>query len=162
MHELVYQHMARARYWKMTPDDMDNLTYDPGKLLNWDIKCVRMPEDEAIFIGIFTYRHGTPLDYTPVHGLVYYHNHISSKELPKITRHLRERYGGKETVKGDRVFLADSKVFFDPAGIAELARSMAETFDTVPTITLEFEGMSQDDMRAAGLPDSKLLPIPGK
>lgn len=154
--------MARARYWKMTPEEVAKLTYDEKRLLNWDIKCVRQPEEEAIFVGVFMYRHGTPLDYTPIRGIVYYHNHIPEEELPKITRHLRNRYGGKESKKGDRTFLVDSKEFYDPAGIAELALSMQESFDTRAVITLEFEGMDQDAMRKAGLPDSKLLPIPGK
>lgn len=154
--------MARARYWKMTPAEVAELSYDEKFLLNWDIKCTRQPEEDAIFIGVFMYRHGTPLDYTPIKGIVFYHNHIPNNEIPRITRHLRDRYGGKETKKGDRVFLADSKQFYDPVGISSLALSMEETFDTKTVITLEFEGMSQEEMRDAGLPDSKLLPIPGK
>ncbi|MXX21292.1 MAG: hypothetical protein F4Y82_01485 [Cenarchaeum sp. SB0665_bin_23] len=154
--------MARARYWKMTPAEVAELSYDEKFLLNWDIKCTRQPEEDAIFIGVFMYRHGTPLDYTPIKGIVFYHNHIPNNEIPRITRHLRDRYGGKETKKGDRVFLADSKQFYDPVGISSLALSMEKTFDTKTVITLEFEGMSQEEMRDAGLPDSKLLPIPGK
>jgi len=42
--------MARMRYWKLTSDEMDNLAYDESKLLNWEIKCIREPEDEAHFI----------------------------------------------------------------------------------------------------------------
>jgi hypothetical protein len=60
------------------------------------------------------------------------------------------------------VFLTGSKEFYDPAGISSLALSMEESFNTKSVITLEFEGMSQEAMRNAGLPDSKLLPIPGK
>lgn len=154
--------MARARYWKMTPEEVAGLSYDEQRLLNWDIKCVRPPEEEAIFIGVFMYKRGTPLDYTPIHGVVFYHNHIPNEEIPRITKHLKDMYGGKETKKGDRVFLADSKEFYDPASISSLALSMQETFDTIATITLEFEGMSQEEMHDAGLPDAKLLPIPSK
>lgn len=154
--------MARARYWKLSPDEVDALSYDIESLLNWEIKCVRAPEEDAIFIGIFMYRKGTPLDYTPIHGIAYYHNHIPSDELPRISRHLRDMYGGKETRKGDRVFLEGSQEIYEPARLASLARSMEETFMTKSVITLEFENLTQEQMRTAGLPDSKLLPIPGK
>lgn len=144
----------------MTSEEVAKVTYDADRLLNWEIKCIRAPEEDAIFIGVFMYRHGTPLDYTPIKGIVYYHNHIEKSELPKITRHLRNRYGGKETQKGDRVFLAGSKEIYDPIELASLARSMEETFNTKSVITLEFDGLTQEQLRAAGLPDSKLLPIP--
>ena len=39
--------MARSRYWKITSDEMDGFSYDESKLLNWEIKCVREPEEEA-------------------------------------------------------------------------------------------------------------------
>ena len=154
--------MARARYWKMTPAEVADLTYNTSRLLNWDIKCVRAPEEDAIFIGIFMYRQGTPLDYTPIRGIVYYHNHIESSELPSITRYLQDKYGGKEIKKGDRTFLSGSREIYKPSEIASLAQGMEEKFSTKAVITLEFEGLSQDEMRAAGLPDAKLLPIPGK
>ena len=154
--------LARARYWKMTPDETEKLSYDEQRLLNWEIKCTRPPEEQAVFIGVFMYRNGTPLDYTPMHGVVYYHNNLEPEEIPPITGYLRGRYGGKESKKGNRIFLDGSREFFDPAEIADLARSMETRFNTNSIITLEFDGMSQEEMRAAGLPDSKLLPIPSK
>lgn len=154
--------MARARYWKLTADEVAGFSYDQDRLLNWEIKCTRQPEEDAVFIGVFMYRNGTPLDYTPMKGVVYYHNHVPREDLPKITRHLQDRYGGDETKKGDRVFLSGSREFFDPAEIAALARSMEDAFDTKAVITLEFEGLTQDQMRDAGLPDAKLLPVPGR
>ena len=152
--------MARSRYWKITPDEVAKVAYDADRLLNWEIKCTRAPEQDAIFIGVFMYRHGTPLDYASIKGIVFYHNHIERSEISKITRHLRDRYGGKETQKGDRVFLAGSKEIYEPAELASLARSMEKTFNTKSVITLEFDGLTQDQLRAAGLPDAKLLPIP--
>lgn len=154
--------MARARYWKLTPDEVGALSYDQDRLLNWEVKCTRRPEEDAIFIGVFMYRNGTPLDYVPTKGVVYYHNHISSDELPKITGYLRERYGGKEAKKGDRVFLTGSREFYDPAEIASLARSMQDEFDATAVISLEFDGLTQEQMRDSGLPDAKLLPVPGR
>ena len=55
--------MGRSRYWKLTADEVEKLRHDPGKILNWEIKGIRKPEEEAKFIGVFTYRKGTPLDY---------------------------------------------------------------------------------------------------
>ncbi|MCH7877123.1 MAG: hypothetical protein IIA20_02630, partial [Thaumarchaeota archaeon] len=60
--------MARTRYWKITSDEMDNFSYDENKLLNWEIKCIREPEVEAHFIGVFMYRNGTAYDYESVKG----------------------------------------------------------------------------------------------
>ena len=154
--------MGRARYWKLTPDEVEKFTYNEDKLLNWDIKCIREPEDQAIFIGIFLYRNGTPYDYEEIKGICYYHNHIERKELPEITKFLKERYGGEQMEKGDRIFLKDSKQFFSPKEIASLAKEMESKFKTKATITLEFQDMTQDEMKEGGLPDAKLLPIPGK
>ena len=40
----------RMRYWKITAEETDTFTYDESKLLNWEIKCIREPEEEAHFI----------------------------------------------------------------------------------------------------------------
>ena len=37
----------RMRYWKVTAEETDNFDYDESKLLNWEIKCIREPEEEA-------------------------------------------------------------------------------------------------------------------
>ena len=154
--------MARSRYWKITPDEMEKFAYDQSKVLNWDIKCIREPESDAIFIGVFLYKHGTPFDYKPIKGIAYYHNHIPRKELPEITKFLKDKYGGKELEKGDRIFLEDSEQFFDPKEIASLAKEIESKFRTKTTITIEFEGLNQEQLKEAGLPEAKLLPIPGK
>ena len=71
--------MVRSRYWKITSDEMADFKYDESKLLNWEIKCVREPEDEAHFIGVFMYRNGTAFDYEAVKGICYFHNNIEKK-----------------------------------------------------------------------------------
>ena len=63
--------------------------------------------------------------------------------------------------KGERVFLKDSKEIYAPKEIASLAKEMELKFNTKPIITLEFRDLSQEEMKEAGLPESKLLPIPG-
>ncbi len=68
--------VVKSRYWKLTPDEIETFTYDVEKLINWEIKCIREPEEEAIFIGVFLYRHGTPHDYESIKGICMYYNHI--------------------------------------------------------------------------------------
>ena len=141
---------------------MEKFSYNPDKLLNWDIKCTKQPEEEARFIGIFLYRNGTPYDYESIKGITYFYNNIARSELPSITKFLQDRFGGKEMEKGERIFLKDSKEIFTGKEIASLAREMESKFHTKAVITLEFSDLSQEEMKESGLPESKLLPIPGK
>lgn len=151
---------GRMRYWKITSDELSGYTYDEKNLLNWEVKCVREPENEAHFIGVFMYRHGTAYDYESVRGICYFHNNIDRKELPVITSFLQGKFGGKDMEKGDRVFLKGSKEIFSAKDIASLAKEMESKFNTKAIISLEFEGITADALKAAGLPESKLLPIP--
>ena len=96
--------MPRSRYWKLTTDEVKKLTYNPDKVLNWEIKGLRKPESDAKFIGIFLFKHGTPYNYEEIHGIVYYHNNINRKELPNITKFLKKKFGGEQIEKGERVF----------------------------------------------------------
>ena len=153
---------GRSRYWKLTADEVEKLTHDPGKILNWEIKGVRKPEEEAKFIGVFTYRKGTPLDYEMKKGIVYYHNNIDRKEIPEITKFLEERYGGDKIEKGERIFLDGSKEIYEGKDIAELARALDERFDTTSVVSIELEDVTQEQLKEWGYPDAKLLPIPGK
>jgi len=154
--------LSKQRYWKITPDEIEKFTYDEDKILNWEIKCIRDPEEKAIFIGLFLYRHGTPFDYESVKGITYYYNNIPRSELPSITKFLQDRYGGKEMEKGDRIFLKDSKEIFSSKEIATLAREMETNFNTTAVISLEFQDLTPEEIKKSGMPESKLLPIPGK
>lgn len=154
--------MSKQRYWKITPEEIETFSYDESKLLNWEIKCVREPEDQAQFIGVFMYRHGTPFDYESVKGITYYYNNISRSELPSITKFLQDKFGGKEMEKGERIFLKDSKEIYSGKDIAQLAKEMESKFNAKPIISLEFRDLEQEEAKDSGLPESKLLPIPGK
>ena len=154
--------MSRSRYWKLTADEVEGLTYDPKKILIWEIKGIREPEEDAKFIGIFQYRNGSPMDYEEIHGIVYYHNNIERKDLPAITKFLKDRFDGKEIEKGERIFLKDSKEIYTGKEISKLAKEFESKFNVKTEITLEFEDMTQDEQSEAGLPEAKLLPIPGK
>jgi len=150
----------RMRYWKITAEDTDSFDYDESNLLNWEIKCIREPEVEAHFIGVFMYRNGTAYDYESVKGICYFHNNIDREELPEITKFLQSKFEGKEMEKGDRIFLKDSKQIFSSKEIGKLAKEMEIKFNTKAIISLEFEDISAEQLKEAGMPESKLLPIP--
>ena len=154
--------MVRFRYWKLTSDDVKKLTHDPEKILNWEIKGVKKPEDVAKFIGIFLYRNGTPYDYETINGIVYYHNNVDRNELPAITKFLKERFGGEEIEKGERIFLKNSKEIYSGKEIGELAEECDAKFNTKSVISIELADVTQNELKEWGYPDSKLLPIPGK
>ncbi|MEE8181096.1 MAG: hypothetical protein V3T67_04570 [Nitrosopumilaceae archaeon] len=154
--------MARSRYWKITSDEMDSFAYDESKLLNWEIKCMREPEEKAIFIGVFMYKHGTAYDYESVKGICFYYNNIDIDEVPKITSFLKGKFNGKEMEKGERIFLKDSKEIYSSKDIGDLAKEMESKFNTKAIISLEFEDLTNDQLKESGLPEAKLLPIPGK
>ncbi len=154
--------MPKQRYWKITPDEIEKFVYNEDKLLNWEIKCVKDPEEEARFIGVFLYRNGTPFDYESIKGITYYHNNIPRSELSSVTKFLQDRFDGKEMEKSERVFLKGSREIYSGKEIAALAREIETNFNTKAVITLEFKDLTQEEMKDGGLPESKLLPIPGK
>ena len=152
--------MSRFRYWKLTFDEIEKLTYDPEKLLNWDIKCIREPEEDAIFFGVFLYRNGTPHDYEAKKGLVYYYNNIEREELPSITQFLKKRFGGDIKEKGERIFLEGSKEIYTSTDIAKLAKDLEESLKVSTIITMEIHDTTQEQLKEWGFPEAKLLPIP--
>ena len=154
--------LSKSRYWKLTSDEVEKLTYDQNKVLNWEIKCIREPEDKAIFFGVFLYRNGTPFDYESIKGIVYYYNNIERKELPSITKFLKNKFGGSELEKGERVFLKGSKEIYSGRDIASLAKEIDSKFNTKSVITIEFQDLTEQEQKESGLPEAKLLPIPGK
>lgn len=154
--------MPRMRYWKLTIDEVEKLTYDENKVLNWEIKFTHEPEEDAKFIGVFLYRNGTPKDYESVKGVTYYYNNIDRKELPGITKFLKKKFEGKETEKGERVFLEGSKEIYSGKDIANLAKELESRLSAKAVITIEFQDISEQEQKDAGLPEEKLLPIPTK
>jgi len=152
--------MSRFRYWKLTFSEVEKLTYDPSKILNWDIKCIREPEEDAVFFGVFLYRNGTPYDYEAKKGLVYYYNNIERDELPSITQFFKKRFGGESKEKGERIFLEGSKEIYDSSDIAKLAKELEESMEVSTIITMEIHDTTQEQLKDWGFPEAKLLPIP--
>ena len=152
--------MSKFRYWKLTYGDVEKLTYNSDKILNWEIKCVREPEDEAKFIGVFLYRNGTPLDYESKKGIVYYYNNIERKELPSITKFLKDRFNGNILEKGERIFLEGSNEIYNPIDIANLAKDLENKLEAKSIISMELHDTTQEELKEWGFPEAKLLPIP--
>ena len=152
--------MSKFRYWKLTYGDVEKLTYDSSKILNWEIKCIREPEDEAKFIGVFLYRNGTPHDYESKKGIVYYHNNIDRNELPSITKFLKNKFNGNIVEKSERIFLEGSKEIYEPRDIASLAKELEGELNANPVISMELDDTTQEELKEWGFPEAKLLPIP--
>jgi len=154
--------MPRMRYWKLTIEEVEKLSYDESKVLNWEIKCTREPEEEAKFVGVFLYKNGTPKDYEAIKGITYYYNNIERNELSGITKFLKNKFGGKDVEKGERIFLEDSKEIYSGKDIAELAEELESKLNAKAVITIEFQDISEQEQKDSGLPEAKLLPIPSK
>jgi len=154
--------MPRMRYWKLTIEEVEKLSYDESKVLNWEIKCSREPEEEAKFVGVFLYKNGTPKDYEAIKGITYYYNNIDRNELSGITKFLKNKFGGKDVEKGERIFLEGSKEIYSGKDIAELAEELESKLNAKAVITIEFQDISEQEQKDSGLPEAKLLPIPSK
>ena len=152
--------LSRFRYWKLTSEEVKKLNYNTDNVLNWEIKCVREPEDEAKFIGVFLYRNGTPYDYSVKKGIAYYYNNIDRDELPNITKFLKSKFNGKVIEKGERVFLDGSDEIYSSKDISNLAKELEEKFRVKPIISMELNDTTQEELNEWGFPEAKLLPIP--
>jgi hypothetical protein len=153
--------VSRHRYWKITADEISKADYDQAKVLNWEIKGVREPEDQAIFIGVFLYRHGTPHDYNPIKGIAFYYNNVKRSEIGEVTKFLKDKFGGSEMEKGERIFLEGSKEIYSGKEIGQLAKDLESRFKLKAIISIEFKDITEEERKRSGLADAKLLPIPG-
>jgi hypothetical protein len=154
--------VSRHRYWKLTADEISKADYDQNKVLNWEIKGVREPEDQAIFIGVFMYRNGTPHDYEMIKGVVFYYNNVQKNDVEQVTKFLKDKFGGTERHKGERIFLADSKEIYSGKDLGQLAKDLETKFKLKAIISIEFQDITEEERKKSGLADAKLLPIPGK
>ncbi|RNJ77494.1 MAG: hypothetical protein D9C04_03070 [Nitrosopumilus sp. B06] len=152
--------MARLRYWKVTAEEMLTITYDQEKLINWEIKCLK--SDAERFVGVFLYRNGTPYDYESIKGVCLYYNNIEKAEVGRVTAALEKKFGGKEMQKSERIFLKGSKEIYSAAEIGALAIQLEKDLEAKAVISLEFENTTAEQLKDSGLPEAKLLPIPGE
>jgi hypothetical protein len=153
---------VRHRYWKITSDEMEKADFDPVKVLNWEIKGVHEPEEDAIFVGVFQYRNGTPWDYDSIKGITMYHNNVKKDTVNEAIKFLKDKFGGEQKEKGERIFLVGSKEFYSAKEIGGLAKQLEAKFALKASISIEFADISEEERKKSGLADAKLLPIPGK
>ena len=153
---------VRHRYWKITSDEMEKADFDPAKVLNWEIKGIKEPEDQEIFVGVFMYKNGTPWDYDSIKGITMYHNNLKKEMVNEVVKFLKDKYGGDQKEKSERIFLVGSKEIYSPKEIGALAKQLESKFDLKAVISIEFGDISEDERKKSGLADAKLLPIPGK
>ncbi|MFM8659691.1 MAG: hypothetical protein ACKOCQ_07165 [Candidatus Nitrosotenuis sp.] len=154
--------VVRSRYWKITSDEMEKAEFDPAKVLNWEIKGIQEPEEDAKFIGVFSYRNGTPWDYDSIKGITMYHNNIKKDTVTESVKFIKDKFGGEQKEKGERVFLVDSKEIYSAKDIGSLAKQLESKFSLKASISIEFADISEEERKKSGLADAKLLPIPGK
>ena len=152
--------MSRLRYWKLTVEDLRKAQFDPKKVLVWEIKCSM--DDQGTHFGVFCYRNGTPWDYASIHGIVFYHNQIVQEEVNRITKFLKDKFGGEPAEKGSRIFLKNSREIYQPKEIADLAVQLGDTFEGSTELTVELENFSVPEQELCSLPSCKILPIQGK
>ena len=152
--------MTRCRYWRLSIEELKKVTYDPKKVLVWEIKCAK--DDSGTHFGVFIYRNGTPWDYKEIKGIAFYYNMISRDEVHKISEFLKSKFGGDPKEKGERVFLVDSQEIYSPGEIANLATEIGNKFETSVEISVELENFTPQEQEQSNFPSSKLLPIPGK
>lgn len=155
----VLSRVSRFRYWQLTPDELTKATYDENKVLVWEIKCTKKDAD---LFGVFCYKNGTPVDYSVVNGIAYYHNNIPKHELDEITKFLKDKFGGDFQEKGSRIFLNGSKEIYSPKDIASLASELESKFQVSVDLSMEFQDFTPEEQEQSQLPKAKILPIPGK
>ena len=152
--------MSRCRYWRLSIEELKKVTYDPKKVLVWEIKCAK--DDSGAHFAVFTYRNGTPWDYKEIKGIVFYYNMILRDEVDKISEFLKAKFGGDPKEKGERVFLIGSREIYSSNDIADLASEIENKFETSVEISVELENFTPQEQEQSNFPSSKLLPIPGK
>ena len=130
--------------------------------MNWEIKGVQEPEEDAKFIGVFQYRNGAPWDYDSIKGIVMYHNNIKKETVGESVKFIKDKFGGEQKEKGERVFLVGSKELYSAKDIGALAKQLESKFTLKAYISIEFDDISEEERKKSGLADAKLLPIPGK
>ena len=152
--------MSRLRYWKLSVEELRKAQYDPKKVLVWEIKGSK--DDQGTHFGVFCYRNGTPWNYTSVHGIVFYYNMIKRDEVEKLAKFLKDKFGGEQAEKGERIFFKNSREIYLPKDIADLAVELEKTFEVSTELTVELENFSAPEQEQSNLPANKILPIPGK
>jgi hypothetical protein len=87
---------------------------------------------------------------------------IKRDEVEKLAKFLKDKFGGEQAEKGERIFLKGSREIYLPKDIAELAAELEKTFEVSTELTVELENFSVPEQEKSNLPANKILPIPGQ
>ena len=150
----------RIRYWRLNTTEVLKANYPVEKVNHWDIKSTI---GEYQQFGVFWFKHGTPYDKEPIHGICFYYNEIPQQTVLDLIDFLKSKLGGKVIYKQTRVFLQDSKEFAGSQSIGKLATELSLKFNVTIEITIEFEKVTEKEKveNSLDLPSNKALPIVG-
>ncbi len=143
----------RILYWHLTPMEVLARPYPVEKLLYWEVRGYFSQDS---YFSIYWFKAGIPYDKEPIVGLAFYTfncNHIENGML----RFLVERFRGEVMRRGNRVFIAYADVRSDNVSLADLATEVADRFKSVCEIWLEFDGLSDEEVKH--LYTAKAIPI---
>ncbi len=146
--------MARVLYWHLTPQEVLARPYPVDKLLHWEIRCILSNES---YSSVYWFKAGVPYDKEPILGIAFYANGISKELEEKMIKFLQGKVGGTLMRRSYRTFFSDARIRIDNEYIARLALSMDEEFNARSEIWLEFDGLSDDEVKS--LYTAKAIPV---
>lgn len=146
--------MARVLYWHLTPQEVLAKPYPVGKLLHWEIRCIISKES---YSSIYWFKAGVPYDKEPILGLAFYAIGISKELEDEMIEFIHGKVGGRLMRRGERTFFADARIGIDNEYVAGFALSMEDKFDARCEIWLEFDLLSDDEVKS--LYTAKAVPI---
>ncbi len=135
----------RVLYWHLTPQEVLARSYPIEKLLYWEVRGYFSQES---YFSIYWFKHGVPYDKEPIVGIVVYIIGFNEHAERSIVEFLHHRFGGEVMRRGYRTFIAFANVRIDNESVARLALDVAERFKVVCEIWLEFDNLSEDEVKA--------------
>ncbi|MEM3121690.1 MAG: hypothetical protein QXT78_04885 [Candidatus Nitrosocaldus sp.] len=148
--------MARILYWHLTPQEVLAKPYPVDKLLHWEVRCIFSREPES-YSSLYWFKAGVPYDKEPILGIAFYANGISKELEDEMIKFLQDKVGGTLMRRSYRVFFSDARISIDNEYIARLALSMDERFNARSEVWLEFDGLSDDEVKS--LYTAKAVPV---
>lgn len=146
--------MARMLYWHLTPQEVSSTPYPADKLVHWEIRC---GFSEESYFSVFWFKVGVPYDKEPVNGVAMYAVECSNEIVAALEEFLKATLGGEILRRSPRIFLSGAKVGLENRFIANLANQLVSKFNAGSEIWLEFDGLTEDEVKK--LFPSKSLPI---
>jgi len=135
----------RVLYWHLTPKEVLDRSYPIEKLIHWEVRGYFSQES---YFSIYWFKDGVPYDKEPIVGIAVYTIGCSESFENNLVEFLHNRFGGELMRRGYRTFIAFADVKIDNESVARLAFDIAERFKAVCEIWLEFDNLSNDEVKA--------------